>query len=770
MFQNYLKIALRNLTRNKVFSVIHVAGLSLGLACCMLIFLYIKDELSFDRFHDKTNQLYQLETKIVAKDGKQTTFASSGMVQGPTFKQEIPEIEAFVRVKDAKFIVKKGKDTFYEQASWVDQNFFSVFSFPLISGDPKKVLADIHSVVLTEEIAQKYFGTSNAIGKTLDISVNDVFEPFVVTGIAKKSPQNSSIKFKMLLSFNYQVAKRNDDHWLWSSYPTYFVIRPDANVKKMEAKMAQIYQNKASKDLVEVKKMGFDIKLIYGFEALALTHLNTNLSGLKEASDPIYSYILTGIALFILLIACINFINLTVAQSLRRGKEIGIRKVSGSNRNQLMMQFMSESFLLCLLAFLFSFFIVEISLPYFNELANKQLALSYLFDYQLVIGLFILFIATAVLSGLYPALVLSGFDPIKTLYNRMAFSGKNYLSKSLMVLQFSLATFMLIVTFFVYNQFEFLTHKSLGYDDHNLIRLDVGQGDNKKLMQVFKNEFMRIPGVINVAPRQSGTWSTLSVSNKKELDVDYNHIDESYLPTLGLKLVSGRNFSAAFPADSTTGVMVNEAYMREAGWKPTDTDKTIDFLNGRSENLKIVGVVKDYHFTSLKQKIKPQVFTIEPSMEFGDFYIKINEQNKPKTLLAIEGVSRKISPYRPFVYDFVDDFNFKLYESEQKWKQIIGLGALLMIFISCIGLFGLITLSIQQRTKEIGIRKVLGASVLQISSLVSSSYISLVFVAFLVAIPSAWFATNKWLEGFAYKIQMSWQTFALAACITILIA
>jgi putative ABC transport system permease protein len=770
MLQNYLKIALRNLLRNKVFSFINIIGLAIGLACCMLIFLFTKDELSFDRFHENKDNLYQLTCKIIEKDGKTENYGIACMIQGPSFKQEIPEIEAFVRVKERDYIVKKGNETFYEDASFVDDNFFSVFSFPLIKGNPKTVLKGLNSAVISEEIAEKYFGKSDPIGKTLELEMNNKFEIFVVTGLAKNSPQNSSIKFKILLPFKFDEAKNYDGEWLNLSYPTYFVLNPKANLKAVEAKMAKIYASKASKQIVEAKKVGFDAKFIYGIQPFTTMHLNTEISNIENASNPMYSYILSGIALFILLIACINFINLTVAHSIRRGKEIGLRKIVGGQRSQLIKQFLGESFVVCFFAFSLAILIAELALPFFNEMANKRLEIGYLLDYKLVVGYVSLFLFTVFAAGFYPALVLSSFDPLKILYNRFRFTGKNYLSKGLVVLQFSLATFMIIITFFIYRQLNFLTHKDLGYNDKDLMVLSVGQDDNMKLMDVYQNELSKVPGIGKVARRQNGFWGTISKANGKDIPVAFEHIDENYLPTLEIPLVAGRNFSKEFPSDSTNSVLVNEAYIKEAGWKDVGVGKTVDFLNGQNTKLQIVGVVKDYHYGSLREKIKPQIFTTQPNKLYGRFLMRITSENKPQTIKAIEKIYHKLSPYRPFKYDFMDDLNRQNYEAEARWKQIITLSAILTIFISCIGLFGLTMLSIKQRTKEIGVRKVLGASVFQISSLLSKNYVGLVFIAFIFAIPLAWYATNKWLENFAYRIDISWHIFAIATFIITLIA
>lgn len=733
----------------------------------MLISLYTKDEVSYDRFHEKRDNLYQITCKNIAKDGQVTNYGIASQIQGPTFAAEIPEIESCTRVNERDYVVKKGNETFYESATFVDDNFFSIFSFPLLEGNPKSVLSDIRSVVLSEEIAKKYFGNTSAMGKTMQIEMNNKFESFIVTGIAQNSPQNSSIKFKMLLPFKYYAQKNPDDHWLNLSYPTYFVLNPKANLKAVEAKMAKVFASKAGKEITEERKYGFDAELVYGVQPFVDMHLNTNYEYVAEASNPIYSYILSGIALFILLIACINFVNLTVAQSLRRGKEIGIRKVVGGKRKELIFQFLGESFVLTFIAFLTAFFIAKLSLPLFNDLANKRLELSYLIDYQLVISFIVLFLLTIFAAGFYPALVLSGFEPVQTLYNRFKFSDKNYLSKGLIVLQFSLATFMIISTLIIYYQFDYLTHKSLGYNDKNLLIVSVGQDNNQKLMQVFKNEFSSIAHVNGVAKRQNGFWGTNSKANGHDIPVAFEHIDEDYLQTLQIPLAAGRNFSKDFPSDSTNSVLVNEAYIREAGWEGNGVGRTIDFLNGKDTKIQIVGVVKDYHFGTLREKIRPQLFSMKPQMPYGRFLISIDRKNEPQIIQSIEKVYHKLVPYRPFKYDFMEDLNFKNYETEAKWKQIIAFGAILMIFISSIGLFGLTMLSIQQRTKEIGIRKVLGASIFQISSLLSKNFLILVLIAFIVAIPSAWFATSKWLENFAYRVDVSWQIFALGAIFTI---
>jgi putative ABC transport system permease protein len=535
MLKNYFKTAWRNLSRNKALSFINIAGLSIGLACCMLIFLYTKDEVSYDRFHEKKDSLFRLTCGIIDKQGKETKLGLAAMVEGPAFKQEIPEIKDFVRVKEDEFIIKNANEAFTEKVLFVDDNFFSVFSFPLLEGNAKTVFSALNSIVLAKETAIKYFGTADAVGKTLELDINNQFQPFTVSGIAKESPQNSSIKFRMLLPFKFHEKTDPETGWLWLSYPTYLVMGPKTNLAAVAAKMQKVYDAKAHDEIIDAAKHGDEgIKFKWGAQPMIQMHLDTQTEGTSDASSPVYSYILTGIAIFILLIACINFVNLNVAQSLKRSKEIGIRKVVGGQRGQLIRQFLGESFMLCSIAFLLAIIIAQSVLPLFNNLANKNLSLSYLLDFKLVASFIALFLLTGLAAGFYPAMVLSGFDPVKTLYSRSSFSGKNYLSKSLVVVQFALATFLIITTLFIYAQFDFLTHTDLGYNDKNLLEVNVGQGRNRPLMDLFKNEFAKQPGVAMVAPRMGGEWFTRAKAAGKEFDVKYEHIDENYLPTLQL--------------------------------------------------------------------------------------------------------------------------------------------------------------------------------------------------------------------------------------------
>ena len=774
MFRNYLTIALRNLTRNRVFSFINIAGLSLGLACCPLILLYAKDELSFDRFQQNDANLYRITCRIIDKQhGRDNRYGLSGMTQGPSFHRSIPDIKAYTRTDERDFILRHGTATFAQRATWVDSSFFSVFSFPLLSGSPASVLADPQSVVLTEDMAKKYFGTTDAVGKTLEFEINKEFVSFTVSGIAKRSPANSSIGFDILLPISYLEKHDPRNGWLFLSYSTFLLLQPGANPQTVSNKMQQVYMSESAEQRANAAKYGFSDTFIWGLQPFAQMHLDTTVedAGVKSVSNPLYSYILVGIALFILGIACINFINLTIAQSLRRSKEIGLRKVVGSSQVQLVRQFLGESFVLCGLAFLLALALAALALPFFNEMANKKLSLTYLFDAPLVASFIGLFLLTGFVAGFYPALVLSRFKPVDTLYQRNTrLVGKNYLAKSLVVLQFALATFLIVTTIFFYSQYNFLTHTSPGYDDNSLLVVNItGQGDSTKLMDVFRNEFSRIPGILRTGMTMDGREMTGAKAAGKDLTIEYDHIDEDFLPTIGATIVAGRNLSRDFPSDSAKSVLVNEAFVKEAGWKDP-IGKTVDYLNGGDTKLTIVGVVKDYHYASMKEKLLPQVLTNSAKMSWGRFLLRLDPATTPRTLKAIEDTYRRLFPWHPFDHYFVREQNNREYDQEARWRQIITCSAILTIFISCIGLFGLSLLSIRQRTKEIGVRKVLGAGIWQVTNLVSKSFMGLVFLSFLFAFPISWYVVGRWLDNFPYRVPINGWVFVAAALLTLFVA
>jgi len=778
MLKNYFKTAFRNLARNKVYSFINIIGLSFGLACAMLIILYVKDEVSYDRFHKNVNNIYRIVTQGVDKNGvKGRKDPNTGYLQGPRFSQNVPEIKYFVRVQSGNENIKKGTEITDQDLLYVDSTFFDIFSFPLISGNGHTCLKDPFSVVLSEDEAKKQFGTTDAIGKIVMLKDDSVFVPHKVTAIAKKCPQNSSIKFDMLLPIKESKADAiNSENWFSFFLNTFVVFNPNANIQAIESKMNKFYNIDTKEALASLRaKFGNDVddwKTDYLLQPFFDMHMSTELpaqNGLSDASNPMYSYILSGIALFILLIACINFVNLTVARSVKRAKEIGIRKVVGGDRSQLIVQFLGESSLLCTIAFAFAILLVELILPVFNDLSNKALALSYLFDAKLIAGYFLLFALTSLLAGFYPALVLSGYNPVQTLYSRFNLAGKNYLQKSLVVFQFALASFLIISTFTIYKQFNFLTNEKLGYDDSNLVIVNNDFKTHDAAL-LFKQELLKDPNITSVAPRNGGQWGTVAkLTTDSTIQFDYETVDEDYLTTLKIPLVQGRNFSPEFPSDSANSVLVNESFVKQAGWE-NPVGQTLNFWYQNNKRYNVIGVVKDYHYQPLSQKIGPQVFTMKKDNRYGMVYIKIKPNSAASSLQTIQKTFKQLFPLSPYRYVFKNEENYKSYEAEAKWKQIMLFGAILTIFISCIGLFGLSVLSAEKRTKEIGIRKVLGASVERVVTILSKDFLKLVFISLVIATPAAWFAANKWLENYPYRISLDWWLFASGGILVILIA
>ncbi|MBC8110388.1 MAG: FtsX-like permease family protein, partial [Verrucomicrobia bacterium] len=563
------------------------------------------------------------------------------------------------------------------------------------------------------------------------------------------------------------------ENWFNFFQNTFVVLTPKANAKMVEAKMKQVYEadaKEASKKMLS--EYGVKETARYLLQPFTQMHLSTEYTatnGLSDASNPVYSYILMGIAIFILLIACINFINLTIARSLKRAKEIGVRKVVGGDRKQLIFQFLGESFALTFIAFFLAFVLVNLVLPGFNQLANKSLSLAYLLDTKLVLGYLAIFITTGLLAGFYPALVLSNYSPVQTLYGRFNLSNKNYLQKSLVVLQFGLASFLIIATIVIYSQFNYLITKDLGYDDKNLIMVDnFGMGRIKATY--FKEQLLKNPNIMAVALKNGGGWGTVArVNGESQLDFAYETVDEDYIPMLKIPVLQGRNFSKDFPSDSSHSVIVNEAFVRKAGWK-NPLGQTVNFWYNNNEKYTVIGVVKDYHHAPLNQEIKPQLFTMKQSNGIGMVNIKIRPNSETASLAHIAKIFKATFPISAYGYKFKDLQNIKSYQSVAKWKQIMLFGAVLTIFISCIGLFGLTTLSTERRTKEIGIRKVLGASVNEIVRLISQDFVKLVLIAFLIAIPIAWYATHQWLKNFPYRIEISWWIFISGGILILLIA
>jgi putative ABC transport system permease protein len=772
MIKNYFKIAWRSLLQNKVFSGINIFGLSIGLAAAILILLYVKDEVSYDKFHNKSPNIYRIVSDWYHPDGSISRYDGlSSNLQGPLFKEKIPEIEAFVRYSSVFRDIKINGDITGYEMHYTDSNFFSVFDFPMLAGNSKTALAKPNAIVISEEMALKFFNSIDVLGKSIELSSDNQFTPYLITGVTKNCPQNSSIKFNFLLPKTVNPEETAGSEWWFNfSYHTFVLLNPKADIANVVNKMKLINDTDAAQaNKIIAEKYEIKDKVMFHLQRLEDIHLSKNFPpqyGLIDASNPTYSYILSAIALFILLIACINFINLTVARSLKRAKEIGVRKVVGSSRNQLVMQFLGESLLLSLFAFVLAVLLVQIILPTFNQLANKSLSISYLMDAKLIIGYALVFVITTFLAGFYPSMVLSGFNPVQTLKGQMTLSGKNYLQKSLVIFQFGLASFLIIVSFNFFAQFNFLINKDLGYDDSQIVILEKWDL-TKQNTEVLRGELLKNQNIIKVAPKNGENWEDIGkINGQQKIQFGLAIIDEEFLPLYKIPVVKGRNFSKDFPSDFTQSVMVNESFVKKASWQ-NPIGQMVDYPLNSGRKFQVVGVVKDYHYQPLSVEIKPQMFVMQ-STGFGFLNIKIKPNSEANSLAFIEKTFRELFPMNAFVYKFKDLENLRSYESDQKWKEIMFISAILTIFISCIGLFGLATLSAEKRTKEIGIRKVLGASVVSITSLLSKDFIKLVFIALLFSFPIAWFTVSEWLSTYPYRIEIGIQYFIGAAGITII--
>jgi putative ABC transport system permease protein len=767
MIKNNLKTSWRNLFQNKIFSLIKIIGLSLGLTVCMIIFLYIKDEISYDRFHVNSSMIFRIITTTQAGDMPPHTGGTTNGATGESISNVIPEVQNFIRMNKGSVIVKNNNDSITEPCLFVDDNFFLIFTFPLTEGNPKIALAEPNSVVLSENLAKKYFSLEGAFGKTLQIKRNNLFENYKVTAITENLPQNSSIKADMFFPIGNFRGNVN----------TFLQLSPQANPKAVENKIQELFEKSISDQAEKSQKeQGIVYKASRALQPLSDIHFNHYIGPgsyvLSDESDPVYAYVLTCVAAFILIIACINFINLSVAQSLKRSKEVGVRKVAGGTRTQLIRQFLSESFLASFIAFFIAIFLTLLILPFFNDLANKKLSFSYLSDWYLYIGYLGLFIITTFAAGFYPSLILSSYQPVKVLYGRLRLMSKNYFTKSLFVLQFALTAFLILVAIAVNSQVHFLLNKNLGYDSENLVKIDLPHNSQTNLLvALLKNELSIQNNFTDIAVRNGGRVTSGVNANGKSFIIDYNVIDDKFLPMLKIPVIEGRNFSSEFPSDLSSSIIINEAFAKAAEWKPNEAiGKTLNFMDAEKSPATIIGVIKDYNFASLKEEITAQVFTMNLSRNYGQLWVRLNPGNKTETLTSLQKTFAKLVPGFNYSYQVVEDINAGYYVTESKWKLIINISSVLFILISCIGLFGLVMLSIEQRTKEIGIRKVFGTPVSGIIRLMTKDFIILILIANVITVPVAYYFINKWLQIFPYRINVTMWMFVLPGIFLIALA
>lgn len=775
MFRTCITIALRNLRRNPLYSLINMAGLAIGMTCVVLVVLFVKHEFSFDSFHQKAPQLYRITTTFTDNNGSRITNGASGQVQGPAFKEAIPEILDYVRFWNVGgFNIIGEQKAFWLQGYYADSSFFRLLSFPLLHGNAQTALTDKYSIVLSERTALKYFGKTDVVGKTLKIEENG-FQTLTVTAVAKEIPSNSSIRFEAILPFQFLETFFKDDVWLNQYLCTFVLLHPQADPRKVEQKFPAVFQAKANQEIQDARRTSsMAAQRVYGLQPIAEMHLNTTAvqheSSVLDGSTWYTLYLLSGISVFILLMACINFINLTIAHSLKRAKEIGIRKINGSNQWQIIVQFLAEAALLCIAAFGLAIVFSQLLLPLFNSLTGRQLQLNIISEVKIWTAWTGIIAVSIIMAGLYPAFVLSRFNAIEVLYNKQKTGGgRGWLGKSLVIFQFTLAIGFITASLVYYLQMNLMMNKDLGYESADIITVQLPpQRNPDQQVKFFRNELATNPYILKVAG--GNYWGHLNPVkvNEKEIISLKLRADEFYVPMLKIPIIEGRNFSSAFGTDSTQSVIVNETFVKMAGWENPIGQRLQ--LKGEWEgdgNMTVVGVVKDYHYKSLKEKIDPQILVMR---HYEKLYVKTQKGKTPQALATIENMYKKHLADSPFQFSFLDEDIKEQYSEEKHWQQIIGAVTLLAVFICCMGLFGLSYLAVRQRTREIGIRKVLGAGVAGIAGLISKDFLRLVCIAFLIASSISWLLMNKWLDNFAYRISISWWMFGLSGLITVIIA
>ncbi|MEA5427179.1 ABC transporter permease [Arcicella lustrica] len=782
MIQNYLKIAIRNLLRNKVFSAINIVGLALGIATCLIIMLFVYDELSYDRFNEKADRIFRVVFKASINDGK----INEANVMPPTaqvLKNDYPEVldATRLRTSGSPEIVYQNKKFKEHSFASVDTNFFDVFTLPLLKGDAKTALREPNTAVITQEFAKKYFGDENPIGKVLFIKSWN--ENYKVTGLIDKVPHNSHFHFDIFGSMA-GVKDAKEPSWMSSGYFTYLVLPEGYDYKILEAKLPQVIKKYMGPQIQTAMGMSISQFLQKGnqlglfLQPLTSIHLDAGYTGSIEASGNIqYVYIFGAIAVFMLLIACINFMNLSTAGASKRAKEVGVRKVLGSVKQDLITQFLFESVLLSIVALVLSLMLVQLALPIFNDLAEKDLQLDFLKNPLLLIAFLLFGLLVGVLAGSYPAFFLSSFNPVEVLKGKFKLAGKSIsLRSGLVVFQFFISIALIIGTTVVYQQIKFIQSKDLGYakDQLLIMRNTWSLGKNE---EVFRQQILQDPRVLSVTsagylpagPSDSNNSMGYPDSDESQVmrTLEYK-IDDQYIPTMGMKVIAGRNFSKDFATDSTA-MIINETAAKAFGWKNAVGHTITRFKtnDGLKVTYRIIGIVKDFHFKSLHESITPLLMVSEKT--YG-LTIKVKGKDVEGLLSSLKNQWQKFSVEEPFSYAFMDELFEKTYQSEQKISVILSIFSGLTIFVACLGLFGLATFTAEQRTKEIGVRKVLGASVSQIVTLLSKEFLKLVLVACCFAFPLGYWLMNKWLQDFAYRIEISAWIFVLAGILALFIA
>ena len=777
MFKNYLKIAVRNIFRHKAYSLINICGLALGMACCILILLFIQDELNYDRYPDQSQQIYRLALEADVGGGTRR-IAPVGPPYAEIFGEAMPEIQKTVRInRGERVLVGYGNKKFFEEYFfYADPTIFEMFTFRILQGDPASALATPFSVVLTEAMARKYFGSDDPIGQTITLGNEHDFQ---VTAVMQDIPAGSHFSFDFVASLETLAdlhGKRYLTHPGYLSFYTYLLLEKNANPGELTQKIAALVSQKFGAKLAATRR--------FFLQPLESIHLHSQLEGELEANSSVsFMYIYAAIALFILLIASFNFMNLSTARSANRAKEVGMRKVLGAFRMQLIKQFLGESILLSFLSLVFAGGIAVLLLPLFNSLTSKELAL----EHFLGSGLFLAFLGIVLLigicAGLYPAFFLSAFQPVRTLKGKFGTAGRSSsLRRILVVAQFSISVVLITGTLIIQKQLRYMRGQNLGFNQEQVVIIPMYDENVIKTYDSLKQELLRNPAIISASasssvPGKPG-WS-IAYRYEGAPDGQYESlitffVDYDFVETLGLTLLAGRNFSQAFPSDPDNAFIINETAVEKFGWTdplnkeiiwPSDLRR----LDAIVKQGRVVGVVKDFNVTSLHENIGPVILQIRPQ-NLSYISLRIRPRDISSTLAFIQDKWTQFSPAFPYEYSFLDEDFDKLYRADAKIGRIIGMFSLLAIFIACLGLFGLGSFSAEQRTKEIGIRKVLGASAGGVVLLLSKEFAKWVLAANVIGLPAAYFVMQRWLQNFAYRTGFGVGVFVLSLGLTLAIA
>lgn len=771
MFRNYLTISFRNTLKNKWFSLLNIAGLAVGMACFILILMFVQFEMSFDRFHEKSERIYRVISRNTAGESDVTeSHYHTPELLAELLAAEFPEIERAARGRGAftdKVILQYQEKNFYQIGIFADPQFLKIFSFPLLKGDLDRALEAPRSIVLTEDVAEKLFGSDDPLGRVVSYKEKRREYEMTVTGVIADVPKNSHLQFDYIISHATTVAEPKDSYMIanWNvwNFVTYVELTTPEARSQVEGKFPAFLARQGQEG-------GSDAFFLQAIEDI---HLRSQIQGERATNNQIrYVYLFMTIALIILLIACINYMNLVTARSMTRAREIGIRKVAGANRRQLIKQFIGETLLVTAFALGLSLLMIRFILPYFNLLIGTDLQISALSQTSLLVLIAGTVLFVGIASGTYPALVLSALKPVNVLKEFSA-SGKRGagLRNVLVVFQFSVSIVLIACTLVVFNQLNFVKNQKLGYDREHVVVISVREQETKDKAQAIRTELLQHPEVLgvsisgglptNIRSRYGGAKFTKDSGEEIETSVRFDYVDYDFLDVFKIELVRGRNFSRDFGEDQKA-ILINEALWEKLGWADP-VGKEVDVL----DYTRVIGVVKDFHFASFHTEIEPMVLAFESG---GNIAVRIQPGNVSSRIELIRTVFENHSKSQPFDFYFLDDSFNELYQKEQRSGEIFGYFSLLAIFLACLGLLGLASFAVERRTKEIGIRKILGAPVSRILGLLTREFVRMVILANVIAWPVAYFAMRRWLDNFAYRIDLTLGTFLLAAGAALLIA